>query len=487
MDRRWKRTARNVALPWICLAGILVLFLFYLAHLHPANWFGRYSDDAVYFSSAKALAQGRGYIIPSLPGNPPQTKYPVLYPWLLSAVWKWSPSFPSNVALGICLTACFSCWFLVGAFELLRKLKGMGDWPALVIVALCAFEPHLVLFSGSTLSDLPFMALGITAALVADRALRSDGQLALAGLAGALAGLSMMMRSIGVAVVAGILVAGLFRRTFRQAAAFCAGATPFFASALWSARLSVAEGGSTLALPGWRQTLSYDTSYLKIWRICVPNLHVFWLMLRTNLEQAILAPAAYCLSPTLNIGPGRWVNSLGGLVGFFALAGLVRQARASEWKPIHFIFAFYLAVILLWSYPIMDRFLLLFLPFFIMGLWLEGKRLSGLVFATLRSAGPAGERLLAGIVAVGLVILAGIMAWNCTFGYRPMLRSLSTERKEISRQRLPLYAWIREHTAPQTVIVAAEDATLYMYTNRKAVVPIAFSTEWIYTGDHEVA
>ena len=39
---------------------------------------------------------------------------------------------PSNLALGICLTAFFSCWFLVGAFEALRKLKGVGDWPALV-------------------------------------------------------------------------------------------------------------------------------------------------------------------------------------------------------------------------------------------------------------------------------------------------------------------------------------------------------------------
>jgi hypothetical protein len=486
MDTR--NPARNAAVPWICLAGTLVLFLFYLARLHPANWFGRYSDDAVYFSSAKALAEGRGYIIPSLPGNPPQTKYPVLYPWLLSAVWKCNPSFPSNLALAVCLTAFFSCWFLVAAFELLRKLKGVGDWPALAIIVFCSFEPHFVLFSGSILSDLPFMALAVTAALVADGAVRADGQLALAGFAGALAGLSMMMRSIGAAVVAGILVAALLRRSLRQMAAFCLVAAPFCAAAFWPARPSLGSRGSGwaagTALPGWQQTFFYDTSYLKMWRVCVPNFHVFWAMLRTNLVQAVLAPAAYLLSPTLHIDRGWVMNALGAFVGVLSLAGLLRQARGQEWKPIHFIFVFYLAVVLLWNYPIMDRFLLLFLPFFIMGLWIEGMRLSALVFAKLRSAGPAGERVLAGIVAAGLAAMVGAMAWNCVVGYRPQLKSISAERAGITLQTLPVYAWIREHTASEAVIVAAEDTTLYLYTNRQAVVPIAFSTEYVYTGDH---
>ena len=53
------RVPKAVAL-WICLAGTLVLFLLCLAPLHPTNWFGIYRDDALYFSSAKALAEGQG-------------------------------------------------------------------------------------------------------------------------------------------------------------------------------------------------------------------------------------------------------------------------------------------------------------------------------------------------------------------------------------------------------------------------------------------
>ena len=37
-------------------------------------------DDCLYFVSAKSLADGGGYRIASLPGEPPQTKYPPLYP-----------------------------------------------------------------------------------------------------------------------------------------------------------------------------------------------------------------------------------------------------------------------------------------------------------------------------------------------------------------------------------------------------------------------
>lgn len=485
-----KKSARDAAMPWVCFGGVLLLFLGYLAWLHPTDWFGRNTDDAAYFSSAKALAEGRGYIIPSLPGNPPQTKYPVLYPWLLSVVWKWNPSFPSNLALGVSVTALFSCWFLVVAFELLRKLKGVGDWPALIIICLCAFNVQFLIFSGSILSDLPFMALAVTAALVADRAMRKDGLFVLAGFAGLLAGISMMLRSIGVAVVAGILVAALVRRCFPQMAAFCLGAAPFFAGAVWSAGVSTVSAGSGLAagaaLPGWKQTLVYDTSYIKMWKLCVPNFHVFWVMLRSNIIQAAQAPAVYFLSPTLKIGHSAAANWLGLLIGILSVAGLVRQARGDEWKAIHFIFALYLTVIFLWNYPIMDRFMLLLLPFFFMGLWIEGRNLGSIVFAALRSPGSVGECVVAGAVATGLLTLAGAMSWNCALGYRPALKAIGTQHSYITRQTLPVYAWIRQHAAPGTVIVAAEDKTLYLYTNHRAVAPIAFSTEYVYTGDGKV-
>lgn len=480
---------RNANVARILLSLSLLLFLAYLAHLRPTRWFGLMSDDAEYFSSAKALAQGQGYIFPVLPGNPPETKYPVLYPWLLSVVWKLGPAFPSNVAVSIGLTALFACWFLVGMFELLREMKGVGHWAALAIVVLCAFDAYFVLFSGLLLSDLPFMALAITAALLGDRALRAEKPLLEAGLTGGLAGCSLLMRSIGLAVLAGVVVTGLLRRSFRQLAAFGVASVPFLATALWFMRpvqnsaVSSLQGAS--ALPGWRQTLIYNTSYTKMWQLCVPNLHAFLMVVRGNIEQFLLMPASYLITPTLNIGDGRAMNALGTVVGVFCLAGVIRQACRDQWRTIHFIFVFYLAILIFWNYPILDRLLLLFFPLFAMGLWIEGKHLGKLVVAKLRTSGPYAERIVAGLLGAALLMLAGTLALNWIRGYRPQLESIARDRAEALRQTMPLYAWIRRHTPRDAVIVSFADARLYLYTDRHAVAPIAFSTQYAYSLDRK--
>src|SRR3954470_24300485 len=64
---------------------------------------GVIDDDAVYSVTAKALAEGRGYRLINLPGAPPQTKYPILWPAVLSLLWNAAP-FPANVVLMQALT-----------------------------------------------------------------------------------------------------------------------------------------------------------------------------------------------------------------------------------------------------------------------------------------------------------------------------------------------------------------------------------------------
>src|SRR5271154_4995041 len=59
--------------------------------------FGRLHDDALLFVSAKGLADGEGFRVLSLPEQPAQTKYPVLYPLYMSLVWRMNPNFPANL------------------------------------------------------------------------------------------------------------------------------------------------------------------------------------------------------------------------------------------------------------------------------------------------------------------------------------------------------------------------------------------------------
>ena len=475
----WKSLA-----PWLLLAAILALFLLYLAWLKPADQFGWYHDDTIYFSSAQSLAQGRGYTLPSLPGTPSQTKYPVLYPWLLSCVWRLWPAFPSNVSPAVWMTALFGCWFLIAAFQLLRKLAGLGDWPALLLVALCAFHPHFLLLSGAILSDIPFLALALAAAVVADSAMRPTARPGLVATTAVLAGLSALMRGFGLPVVAGIVAAGLFRRAYRQAALVALLAAPFLAVALlWPAASPMPAGADS---PGWRQTWLFYTSYGQFWKLSVPRLDVFLAMLGFNLRSFLEAPASACLFPP----PGEGESYAGVLLcvtlSVAILAGVVRQARMKEWKPIHFIFPFYAPIVLTWNYTLMDRFLLLFLPLFYAGLWIEGRHFASMLLTSFRQRGPASQKILAGVLAIGLAVL-GIWGVNYYLrGARGRIRVVAARRAALAAEKGQLYDWIRRNTDPGARFIAYEDASLYLYTARQAARPIAFSTEAFYKRDEGV-
>jgi hypothetical protein len=174
-----------------------------------------------------------GLIIPSFPGAPAQTKYPIVNPWLLSFIWKWHPAFPENLKQAVRLTEFFGCWSLLVSFLLLRKLPGIGQWPALFLVALSAVSPIFLRLSGVVMTEVPFMALLLTAALLADSAMRQGAAALFAIATGGVAGLSVGLRTIGIAVVAGILLAALWRRAYRQAILFCAAAGFVMAIESW--------------------------------------------------------------------------------------------------------------------------------------------------------------------------------------------------------------------------------------------------------------
>ena len=78
---------RALLLVW----AVLVAAAYLAAWRAPASGF--FHDDGLYAVTAKALAEGQGYRITSLPTPIPQTKYPVLFPALLSIVWRAYPSF----------------------------------------------------------------------------------------------------------------------------------------------------------------------------------------------------------------------------------------------------------------------------------------------------------------------------------------------------------------------------------------------------------
>jgi hypothetical protein len=99
------------------LAVLAAAYILVAAWQYSPALFGAYHDDTLYFSAAKALAAGDGAVLPNLPDSPAQTKYPPLYPLLLSLVWRVQPAFPDNLSWA---------WALYLAFGLVRVLASVG-------------------------------------------------------------------------------------------------------------------------------------------------------------------------------------------------------------------------------------------------------------------------------------------------------------------------------------------------------------------------
>jgi len=461
------------------------LYLHNVERWHPTVFFGRYQDDSIYFSSAKALAEGRGYIIPSFPGAPAQTKYPIVYPWLLSFIWKWHPAFPENLKQGVRLTEFFGCWSLLVSFLLLRKLPGIGQWPALFLVALCAVSPIFLRLSGVVMTEVPFMALLLTAALLADSAKR-QGAAALCAIAtGVVAGLSVGMRTIGIAVVAGILLAALWRRAYRQAILFCAAAGFVMAIESWPMLFHrTAAESQTTGEPGWQQVWVYYTNYAAFWRMSVPGIGAFLRMVKSNLLLLISAPGPFVVAPLS--GPTTVLRTiLFSVLTVLIVAGIVRRERGQEWKPIHFVLLVYCAVLLVWPFPQMDRFLLPFLPLFFAGLWVETPRIVALLRANLGQGTVLPPALAAGVAAI-LVGVFGFTLWDYLIVDPRLLQLAAASRAHPMDEKRQAYKWIREHTDPGVRIAASDDAVLYLYTGRQALRPVVFLPSGDFMSDKRI-
>src|SRR5262245_12078008 len=92
------------ALMALGLAGVMGLCSFFFV---VPDVCGAYHDDGVYVITAKSLAEGHGYRLLHLPGQPRQTKYPPLFPAVLALFWRLYPDYPANLRL--LLTVPFLC------------------------------------------------------------------------------------------------------------------------------------------------------------------------------------------------------------------------------------------------------------------------------------------------------------------------------------------------------------------------------------------
>jgi hypothetical protein len=410
--------------------------------------FGEGHDDAILFGSAKSLADGNGYRIASLPSAPFQTKYPPLYPALLSVVWRVYPDFPGNLA-NVMLLAWLPLPFLAAAtylfFERVRA-------PAL-LAAVVVLNPYTLLFALSLRTELLFSTLLIAALLAMDRR---------PAVAGALAGIAYMTRTAGIALAISCVAVLLWRREYRKASGFSLAMAPFVVA--WT--MWVHEHRTVSSDPNLLYYLDYVRFGLtnQSWN----NIHQFVFLNAWGIVEGI---GGLFLVDTDTFALVRAVLVI---VAAAAVIGIGRSARNRDLQPYLAFAAVYVAILLLWHFPPGERFLYPILPLLVYGAFVEFSRLAG----ALRTSPQRGAAVVMGTALASLVLW---IAWTQTkFVVRTMPENLAAHRAADMVDR-EAFAWIRKNVPHDATFMTSNDPVLYLHTGRRAMNLIT-PTRYYYEG-----
>jgi hypothetical protein len=425
-------------LPLVALAGSVALFLV-LGWLSLSTWdFGAFNDDGIYAVTARSLAVTGEYRITSLPGEPFQRKYPIVFPAMLAAVWRIAGDFPANIVWLKAVSLLAGAVFLSLTFGLLRNVRASA-WTAAVITGVCAVMPATGEAANQVMSELTYGAISIGALWLLERAVRENPSPGLGLASGWVAGLAYQTRAVGLALVLAMIIVMAWRRRWRSLAGGIVGV----GVAVGMCRLW--QGPATEVPFAYEYYVDYGGWYLRIIRDLG-----FWYVILVPLKNLVVGviavvrtalPEMYDLSRS---APKQYAVVLAGLLLLFVLIpGWIRR-RHEAWA-IYLLL--YIAILLVWTYPPVPRFFVPVLPLILLAMW-EG-------FQSMR---PSARMIRVSATIAGVIVVVSAVAG----GY---IRLANAHVKP----SLHRYEWIRSNTAPGDVIACVLGPKCYLYTGRKAV------------------
>jgi hypothetical protein len=425
-------------LPAIALAGSIGLFLIVGWLSLSTTDFGANHDDGIYAVTGRSLAITGEYRIISLPGEPYQQKYPIVFPAMLAAVWRAADEFPANLIWLKSVSLLAGAVFLSLTFGLLRSV-GTSGWTAAVITGVCAVLPATGESANQVMSELAYGAISIGALWLLERVVREDSSPGMGFAAGWVAGLAYQTRTAGLALILAMIIALAWRRRWRALAAGVFGT----GLVVGACRLWQGPAGD-VPLP-YEYYVNYGGWFLRTvndlgWRYAV-------VVPLKNLVLLALSVVRTALPEMYDLG-GSTPKQFAAVVAIllvwstFAYGWVLR--RRETWA-IYLLL--YFAVLLAWPFPPGPRFVVPVLPLILLGVW-EG----------FRRARPSARMVRASAAIVGVIVVAAAVA-----GGEVRLRNARVEPS------LNRYEWIRRNTAPGDVIACVLDPNCYLYTGRKAV------------------
>lgn len=426
-----------------------------------ASFASHYDDDMVYYVSAKSLAEKGSYRLLHLPGEPPSTKFPPLWPAWLSLAWRIEPRFPENLVVAKWLSWLLVPFYLGGICWWFLNLA-LRRWETAMLLVFVGSAPLFLHLAGSFMSEILFGLL-----LFAVVALSRDPSCEKRALAaGFTSGLCFLTRTAGLALLPGVAAWYWWLGQRRQAAAFLAGMAPAILGwTLWSSNHRPADLDVSLAYYfGYNDSLQTVGTLAERVQMVGQNAAALPLQVGRNL-------IFYAGSEVL---PTYLVH----LVGLVALVG---AAQLGFTAYTGFAVCL-LAMLSCWTYPPMERLVFPLLPLAAVGFYRSLKKGCEVFLTAVRKA----EFLAKAIGASGLLAIAGVLV----FALHSQIELLSSypelmQQAQIWRKKKEeVYQWIQGQ--PAAFWIATTDGELYLYTGQKAV-SFHPPTTGFYRGDLQAA
>jgi hypothetical protein len=405
-------------------------------------------DEGIYLTNAKALASGHGYRNLSLPDAPRQGAYTPFLPLLVSSLWRLFPEFPDNLLPVRFVMLLVALAFLAVTCAYLRGVLAMGGVESVATVALVGLNPLFIFLVTLVMTDLLYALLSVLALYSYERSLARDGAGSFA-LAIAAALLAFLTRTIGVLLVAALVLNLLGRREVRRAIVLVVTAGVIVAA--WFAWSQ--EARSLYAHYPEDVRANYvgylPAVFLSEW---VPRLPA---VLGENLGR-LLSIWTSLVAPW---GPGLPGALALAVAGYGLLRSFVRGPRAQD-----VYCALYLLVILGVPYHDTARYAFGVSPFLLSYLFTG---LGHLLSRGLTRLGVGGQSQNAARVAIALLVLAGL-AHVIGVGlpnYQRWRHGTAPIQTEFHR----MLDWVEDHTPADAILIGDYDQVYYLFTGRRAI------------------
>lgn len=406
-------------------------------------------DDGIYALLAKALAQGEGYRVTFLPLDLPGVKYPPLYPLSLVPFWLFSGSQEAalsamKLANGIYIGAA------AGLFAFLLMDVGiLGTALAAVVTLLGFVAGSMMLVSSGLLSEPLYLALLFLALWLNDRATEKPtyGRLIVIG---ALTGLVLLTRTVGVALLGAVLIASWQRSGRRPATAVAA--VTLVVAAPWIVYALLRSGRvPELLVPGYG---SYGRLYLAL----IAEAPSAALDVAITNVGAILQTLGGKLLPEAGATLESLVGAAFIVLAAFGSRQIYRKAPATAAYPW-----LYLVLVALWVFPPF-RFVFILFPLLlacaVVGFLSLAQR------AEEKAKARLGERLRTAILVAGAAALVH-QAYLEVGAVRNRVWDGGQLVKSAVAQEL--IDWVIANTERDAVVAFEFDPLVALHTGRRAV------------------